>query len=135
MDGVETKDWHDWIMKLANGADLGTWNVKRSHSPVGDVIGAGDERLLLTMSGHKLLAAIVGSQQKTAIWVCYCSLLGDCWKYGGEENDTSRAIAVASCPSSGKPFQAWPEDKAKTAAFLLASDATDAGAHAGKDAD
>ncbi|HEY2511656.1 MAG TPA: hypothetical protein VGI39_12395 [Polyangiaceae bacterium] len=118
VDGVEVPNWYRWVLAVAkrNGtaAPKGNWKVQ-VHSPVGEVIAAGEEISLFQTSSREVIAALIGSDSYsgTRVSICYCSMIGDCWEYTGAETGEETTTSVPACPSTGANFRGWDEENAK----------------------
>jgi hypothetical protein len=107
----EAENWLDWLrlMRKQQGDLKESRNVATAYSPVDDVLGAGDEVTLFETSSASILA-LMTADQNSAVAICYCSMLNDCWEYTENAASVKATSPVPNCPAPKKKFRGWPEE-------------------------
>ena len=77
----------------------GIANMTASSIVAGDVIPAGQKLTLLRVEGKLLANRVIADIRHVDLTVCYCSLLGDCWKKRLWETAV-KPTPVRGCPNA-----------------------------------
>jgi hypothetical protein len=124
-------DWVDWLNRSARKQGAGDHFPKFGmwEAPVSSVISVGGESPLFTTTSPDIISVLVGDRA-TAMSVCYCSVLDDCWMYESSlSGSADMTLPVARCPKETVRFTGKPSGADKEWVRGLREAAVDARAN------
>ncbi len=111
--GETVTDWSDWLGRIGRRHGVsGPFEIASRGSPVGSVLGVGQDVVLLWTDSTKTVALLARDDEST-LSLCYCSMLDDCWSLEVSPKGESSTIAVARCPTYPEKFVGVREEVSK----------------------
>ena len=102
--GETVTDWDDWLGRIGRRHGVSrSFQLSTRGSPVGSVIGVGQSTTLVSTESATTVA-LLASDDESALSVCYCSMLDDCWSLEVSPKGDSSTIAVSHCPTYPEKF-------------------------------
>ena len=134
-EGHAVTDWQDYLVRLMGSRGLyGDLRISKAFSPLGSVLGVGQEVPLLATESLRTDALLI-ADEKSTISICYCSVLDDCWLLEVPARGVSTTAPVAHCPTYATNFgQVDKLEKEWAERFLDAGEASRASADSSIDA-
>jgi hypothetical protein len=119
--GEYTTDWFDWLKRI--GLKQGVQEIEGGsfsmNAPEGEVIGVGEDLEIFKTDSLQAISLALADDD-TAMSLCYCSVLDDCWVYDAPAGEAKATTTpVERCPTYPTAFVGAPRSIVKKNALEL----------------